>query len=558
MDAKTTLTAMECIEKIYQFSQDSHLRKPLFEAVPEEINFLSVYLNTSEIETILFANAFAVWYNDNTFIRVFKYLGMQEFQVLKYRSEILDLYAKRLLINKDKSGKKINEFDISQKILADVAENKKIKLYVDIPEKSQIITLVDILETFDEMSEQFDDNVISFWDFKDFIDDLLVQFNDRPIFKEIKKLKLDNFEMYFLLDTIWDAVKRGDNDFNTGVQSTADDYYKRKSNSINAFSKIINGETLLIKKSLIELSKEQFVNRTTAKLSDKMVKFLREKENLNIDNVSAENKRLIAHKVIPKRHLFYNDDEKKQISIISEILMPQKFKKLQSRLKNRNMPFGIAVLLHGAPGTGKTESVYQLAKQSGRNIFKVDISETKSMWFGESQKLIKKVFSEYREMSTSEKTAPILLFNEADAVIGKRKSSASSNVADTENAIQNIILEEMENFEGILFATTNLVENMDDAFERRFLFKVKFETPSTEISAKIWKLKLPFLSEKESLKLAESFQFSGGEMENIARKCVMNELLENKNPNYETVLEMCKNEKWGVKSNIIKIGFKCC
>ena len=75
--------------------------------------------------------------------------------------------------------------------------------------------------------------------------------------------------------------------------------------------------------------------------------------------------------------------------------MDDKFKKMQLRLKEKSMPIGITAILHGVPGTGKTESVYQLAKESGRNIFKVDISETKSMWFGESQKLVKKIFTEY-------------------------------------------------------------------------------------------------------------------------------------------------------------------
>ena len=227
---------------------------------------------------------------------------------------------------------------------------------------------------------------------------------------------------------------------------------------------------------------------------------------------------------------------------------------MQIRLKEKSMPIGITAILHGVPGTGKTESVYQLAKKSGRNIFKVDISETKSMWFGESQKLVKKIFTEYEEMKRSEGLCPILLFNEADAIIGKRKSAGSSNVADTENAIQNIILEEMENFEGILFATTNLVENMDAAFERRFLFKVKFEQPSVENSAKIWQEKLPILTAKESRILSEKFKFSGGEMENIARKCAMQEIMQGDILSFTDIEGLCKNEKWTGEEKR-KIGF---
>ncbi|WP_373708565.1 ATP-binding protein [Kaistella sp.] len=259
-------------------------------------------------------------------------------------------------------------------------------------------------------------------------------------------------------------------------------------------------------------------------------------------------------KNIPLKKLFLNKNEEGQLTQISHILKENQFKEMQVRLKERAMPLGITALFHGVPGTGKTESVYQLAKESSRNIFKVDISETKSMWFGESQKLVKKIFTEYADMKRNEELCPILLFNEADAIIGKRKSAGSSNVADTENAIQNIILEEMENFEGILFATTNLVENMDAAFERRFLFKVKFAQPSSENSAKIWREKLPQLSDKESKILAETYSFSGGEMENIARKCAMEEVLSDEKPIFQEIKNLCKNEKWSVEKKG-KIGF---
>jgi SpoVK/Ycf46/Vps4 family AAA+-type ATPase len=71
------------------------------------------------------------------------------------------------------------------------------------------------------------------------------------------------------------------------------------------------------------------------------------------------------------------------------------------------------------------------------------------------------------------------------------KSIGSGNVDQTENAIQNIILEEMENLDGILIATTNLTENLDKAFERRFLFKIRFDKPTLEAKTNIWKDKIP-------------------------------------------------------------------
>lgn len=236
--------------------------------------------------------------------------------------------------------------------------------------------------------------------------------------------------------------------------------------------------------------------------------------------------------------------------------MSQKaFVDLQKRLKENKMPVGVSSLLYGAPGTRKTETVYQIAKKYNRPIYKVEISETKSMWFGESQKLVKKIFTDYYDFKKEEKICPILLFNEADAVIGKRKMAGSSSVSDTENAIQNILLEELENFDGILFATSNLVKNLDPAFERRFLFKIKFDTPSIENAAKIWKNKLPTITAKEALQLANNYKFSGGEMGNVARKCIMEEVIVGNKLTFQKIMSFCENEKWDRKPEVSKIGF---
>lgn len=553
METKENFNAMECIESIYQFSKDSKLRQPLFEVVENEINLLSKYLQLNEIETVLFANAFVLWFENSDFTDVFEHFGLTKFQVLKYREAIEMLYCRNLLMNKNARKRQISSFELSQNIINSISKNELIK-YAKIEEFSDEKNFVDLLEDFDKKSDQLNEGLISPYDFREFISTLCDENLDLPIFREIKNYQLNAFETYFFLDTIWDAIQNGDNDFHTHIQITVNEYFNRKSQAMKFQKLIINKETKLSKFNLIEISKENFQDRNKAKLTKKVVDFLKDNEDLLIDDISKDDSKLIRAKDISTKKLFYNADENTQLQQISNVLQDDKFTEMQRRLKEKAMPIGITVILHGVPGTGKTESVYQLAKNSGRNIFKVDISETKSMWFGESQKLVKKIFTEYEEMKRSEELCPILLFNEADAIIGKRKSAGSSNVADTENAIQNIILEEMENFDGILFATTNLVENMDAAFERRFLFKVKFEQPSLENSAKIWKEKLPILSSKESRTLAEKFQFSGGEMENIARKCAMQEIMQGDILNFTDIEGLCKNEKWSGEEKR-KIGF---
>ena len=229
---------------------------------------------------------------------------------------------------------------------------------------------------------------------------------------------------------------------------------------------------------------------------------------------------------------------------------------LQKRLEENSLPKGVAMLFHGLPGTGKTAAVDMLAKATGRSVYHVDIADSKTCWFGESEKLFKKIFTDYRYMCEREKRKPILLFNEADALFSKRRDVDSGNTAQTENALQNILLEEMETLDGILIATTNLCENFDAAFERRFLFKVKFGQPSTEAKKAIWKSKLSWLSDEECDKLATRYDLSGGEIDNIVRKTFMEQVTSGVRPSLETIEDWCRNEKLGTK-NGNAIGFAC-
>jgi SpoVK/Ycf46/Vps4 family AAA+-type ATPase len=184
----------------------------------------------------------------------------------------------------------------------------------------------------------------------------------------------------------------------------------------------------------------------------------------------------------------------------------------------------------------------------------VDISNTKSMWFGESEKTIKELFDKYRRKVENSKIVPILLFNECDAVFSTRKEVGRSPIDQTENAIQNIILQEIETLKGIMIATTNLTKNLDPAFERRFLFKIEFHMPGPNVIQKIWMDKIPFLKAVEAQKLAERFELTGGNIENIARKVQMHQILHGQYPGFEQMLAFCGEEQM-VKGGRKRVGF---
>ena len=258
---------------------------------------------------------------------------------------------------------------------------------------------------------------------------------------------------------------------------------------------------------------------------------------------------------LTQKQLFFPKDIQRQVEELGSFLQPENYQKIQERMKEKGFRYGFACLFYGSPGTGKTETVYQLAKKTGRNIMVVDVPQLKSMWVGQSEKNVKALFDRYREQVSKAKLTPILLFNEADAIIGKRKNGAENAVDKMENSLQNIILQEMEQLDGIMIATTNLQQNMDKAFERRFLYKIKFDKPTEEARASIWHSMIPDLSELDIHTLASKYDFSGGQIENIARHYAIDTILHGQ---AEDVLPMlirhCDNER--LEENCVKkIGF---
>jgi len=239
------------------------------------------------------------------------------------------------------------------------------------------------------------------------------------------------------------------------------------------------------------------------------------------------------------------------------LLSDKNYRKIQDRLDGKGMRKGFACLFSGGPGTGKTETAYQIARETKRNIMMVDISEVKSCWYGESEKKIKEIFDTYRTAVDNSALAPILLFNEADAVIGTRKEfgSASRAIDQTENTIQNIILQEMENLSGIMIATTNLTQNMDSAFERRFLYKITFDRPGREGRLGIWNALMPSIGEDNAAKVSGMFELSGGQIENIARKMEVDTIINGNSFSMDTLVQYCNDETQNSFRTTRRIGF---
>ena len=183
------------------------------------------------------------------------------------------------------------------------------------------------------------------------------------------------------------------------------------------------------------------------------------------------------------------------------------------------------------------------------------MANIRDKWVGESEKNVKAIFGQYQNAVRNSSVAPILLLNEADALLGGRFTEVNRSVERMENTMQNIILEEMEKLNGILIATTNLTCNLDGAFERRFLFKVEFHAPEASVRKDIWRTMIPQLDDDTAFQLASSYNFNGGQIENIARKSQIECILEGTTPNLGTLRAFC-DEECLAKPQSKTIGFR--
>lgn len=362
-------------------------------------------------------------------------------------------------------------------------------------------------------------------------------------------LSEEDFRALFYI--VCDACANGDV---ISISRELNELYAVKERNVNL--KLFKDEMHKMQRlDLVEMVTETsfFGEYTVLKLTDKAKElYFEEDAQLFIEKV--DKKELIACTDIKEKRLFFSAKEQEQLTLVGNTLQEQNYQSLVKRLELKGLAKGIAVLLYGAPGTGKTESVMQWARQSGRDIIHVDISAAKSMWYGESEKIVKGIFTRYKRMCKRSSVKPILLFNEADAIFSKRHNMEGGRSTDqTENTIQNIILEEMEKLDGILIATTNLADNLDKAFERRFLFKIRFERPTVEAKRNMWLDKLSGLSLDDAARLASDYDFSDGEIDNIVRKATMMEVIDGVCPSIDIIDRLCGEEK--ISKPYTKIGF---
>ena len=538
------MTLLQAIERVVELSDDSKMSKEFMEKAKAELQLLASSFGITERQAVLFCvcmekGPYRVDYSD-----LACHLDIKKITALGYASDIDALVRRRLLKFRDVKDEDV--FDIPTAVIRCLKHNEVYEL----PRRTGL-DCAEMFELLDQWFEDLDDDAISLRELEEEIQELFDENKQISFVRKLREYYLSEHEEAMSAFFCHRLVNRDDDDIRFGQ---LEDLYDTKADFNKAKVSLRCGNHKLMRKKLIEHRCEDGIANTTRyKLTEEAKRTLL--AELKIDTTEEKLADAIKARDLTEKKLFYVKENEQQVSELLSFLMPDKYSEIHERMQQTGFRTGFACLFYGGPGTGKTETAYQLARQTGRDIMVVDVPQIKSKWVGDSEKNIKALFDRYREVVKRSQLAPILLFNEADAIIGKRQEGAERAVDKMENSIQNIILQEMEQLDGIMIATTNLQQNMDKAFERRFLYKVKFEKPTFEARASIWLTMIPTLNDMDARTLAEKYDFSGGQIENIARRHAIDSILHGEDQNVmDSLIGHCDSERLSGK-NRQRIGF---
>ena len=553
-------TIITALDRVLDLARGSELSKWFWESCKNPQAFLTQELGLSELQVVIVA--ILIESGESMSWRDFgKFLHCSRLSMMVYTEEMDNLLEKRWITRRKtpQLGTYFEGFALTKGVVTALRHNTPF-----VPEKIDglsIQELVDRLESHLDKSKH--DMNADFEDDEEWILQICKANPHLPLCHDVLKFEGDIHVQSLLMMIVYDYAQWADSDDEGLTMTTINHLYPEEYQAGYMRHKLRQGTHILMSAGYIEhkcvdgladterytltrRSKEELLRGYTPSKSRSMT--LRDPRN---DIRSYEN--------IREKKMFYNSNEQEQIERLTDLLSQENFPIIQERLESEGLRKGFACLFYGSPGTGKTETVLQIARQTGRDIMEIEIAGMRDKYVGESEKNIKAIFARYRDVCKQSDVTPILFFNEADGIFGKRVTIDGNNpsVEKMDNAMQNIILQELENLDGILIATTNLTCNLDDAFERRFLFKVEFEKPNDEVKEKIWRSMLgDGITTDDAHRLAIRYDFSGGQIENIVRKRTIEYILSGKKAGFDEIDEFCKHELLNKKNERKPMGFQ--
>ena len=538
-----TWTIITALDRVLDMAEDSQLSDDFWESVKNPLAFLRQELGLTNIQIVVLAIMIEAG-EAVTWKRLGHFLGCSRLSMMVYSEEIEELVSKRWAIRKGarEMGAFFEGIALSYGVVTALRHNK-----VFVPEKIDGLTeqqFVDKLES--HIEKNMNDRSIDFKDDEEWMLQLIKANPHLPLCHDL--LMFDDIHVQSLLLLIVVDYAQWEGSVGEGLTfETISSLYPEDYECDGLRHELRNGTHPLIECGYIEhkcvdgqvdTDRYMLTRNTKTELLSAYTPSHSKCRRMKQDN----SRFLKNHDSIKEKSLFFNTSEQEQIERLTSLLSTENLPSVQERLEEQGMRKGFACLFYGAPGTGKTETVLQIARQTGRDLMQVDIAGLRDKWVGESEKNIKEVFARYRNLCQTCDVMPILFFNEADAIINKRTENVEHSVDKMDNAMQNIILQEIEDLDGILIATTNLTSNLDKAFERRFLYKVEFHKPDTDVKTKIWRSMLKDISADDARQLASHFDFSGGQIENIARKRTVDYILSGKFASLDEIEGYCRAE----------------
>ena len=555
-DAWTIITALN---RVLDQARGSELTDEFWESVKNPLAYLRGELGMTDIQIVVLAILIEAG-EPLSWKKMGNFLNVSRLQMMTYSEEIEEMVKKRWFTRRAcyDMGRGYEGFALTYGVITALRHNQ-----VFVPEKIDGLTeqqFVDKLES--HIDKNLNDRNTNFRDDEEWMVQLCEANPHLPLCQEVLKFKDDIHIQSLLLMIVYDYAQWEGSD-GEGLQfDTINDLYPEEFECDFMREHLRDGDHPLMICGYIEqkctdgmANTEQYMLTTRAK-TELLSAYRPSHRKCRRMQRRMENRFLKNHESIKEKPLFYNTNDQQQIDRLTSLLSTDNFPNIQKRLEEQGLRKGFACLFYGGPGTGKTETVLQIARQTGRNLMQVDIAGMRDKFVGESEKNIKAVFARYRDLCRNSEVAPILFFNEADALINKRTEHIEHSVDKMDNAMQNIILQELEDLEGILIATTNLTNNLDSAFERRFLYKVEFHKPDTDVKTKIWCSMLKDISPDDAHQLASHFDFSGGQIENIARKRTVDYILSGIVPSLKDLEAYCRAEQLNTKKEHKPVGFK--
>ena len=540
------ISFVDNLEHLIDAAEDSGFNAEFIEEHKSVFDKICSRLGLSERELLLLCPFLKETNCDLDFKDIADFFDCSTLKTIQLTDELKDLKEKGYLTPKKKTsfGNKPTEYRISYDALDAISQGKKLE-----KEGNEIKNAFEFMRVVrDAYKRRYNEEISNHTLIKEVIN-MIEQYKQFNIAQQFMKMQLSDWNkivlMFFCFQAVW-------NDNMEITNKDLKDMFDEK--GLFAFRAMIAGKHPLIEQGYVDAKKDKDSDNYLTLTPRATNELLNSDFQISIEEDITEYQNVTNHTEIKSKVLFFNKENKDSLDALNEMLQEEKFTEIKSRLGENGWNTGFACLFYGAPGTGKTESAMQLARQTKRNIMQVDISSSRTKWYGETEKLIKKIFTDYKDFASKCECMPILLFNEADAILSIRTelNAGSTSTTKSENTIQNVLLQELETFDGILIATTNLTNNLDPAFERRFLYKIKFESPSVETKSAIWRSLIKSLSKEEAMQLAMEFNFSGGEISNIARKCLINDILFGTQSNIEKIRTICQQEKL---TNRAKVGF---